>query len=96
MVLTNTQTMTFFTGTNQMAIPAATVTQLAQEGVGVVGDLEEFSESNLKQIAENLKRPGGRVPDPAAGASQGATIPTPPFIFGVKSLMRLTVASKIV
>ena len=48
MVLTNTQTTAFFTGANQMAIPAATVTQLAQEGVGVVGDLEEFSESNLK------------------------------------------------
>ena len=52
--------------------------------------------SNLKQIAENLKRPGGRVPDPVAGAPRGATIPTPPFIFGAKSLMRLTVASEIV
>ena len=48
MILINTQTTAFFTGTNQIAIPAATVTQLAQEGVGVVGDLEEFSESALK------------------------------------------------
>ena len=96
MVLTNTQTTAFFTGPNQMAIPAATVTQLAQEGVGVVGDLEEFSESNLKQIAESLKRPGGRVPDPAVGAPRGATIPTPLFIFGEKYLKKLTVASEIV
>jgi hypothetical protein len=100
MPLTAAQTTAFFEGQDQMAIPHETVVQLENEGIEAVGDLEDFDETTLKQIADNLRRPGGRVPDPNAGEEggppEGATIPTPPFVFGAKSQKRLGVACEIV
>ena len=96
MVLTNAQTTAFFENANQMAIPHATVMQLRNEGITAVDDLEEFDADSLAQIANNLRRPGGRIPDPTPGAPPGATIPTPPFVFGAKSQMRLEAACDLV
>ena len=36
------------------------------------------------------------MPDPNPGAAEGATIPTPPFVFGAKSQKRLLVACNLV
>ena len=72
MVLTAAQTTAFFENANQMAIPTATVAQLGNEGITTVDDLIDFDEDSLKQIAENLRRPGGRIPDPTPGAPAGA------------------------
>ena len=95
MVFTNAQTIAFFEDPLQMGIPNATRLQLATEGIVTVDDLEEFDEGNLKQITENLRRPPGRIPaDPAVPL--GLTIPTPPFEFGAKSIIRLKAASDIV
>ena len=96
MVLTGNQTTAFFENADQMALPRATVLQLQSEGILTVADLSDFDKDTLSQIAENLRRPGGRIPDPSPLAAVGATIPTPPFIFGAKSQMRLKVACDLI
>lgn len=96
MVLTAGQTQAFFEDAAQMGIPHSTVIQLRAEGIQAVGDLVDFDKDTLQQIADNLRRPGGRIPDPAPNAPEGATIPTPPFVFGAKSQKRLLVACDLV
>ena len=96
MVLTAAQTTSFFQDADQMGIPQATVTQLQVEGISTIPDLADFDKETLQQVADNLRKPGGRVPDPNPGAAAGATIPTPPFVFGAKSQHRLTVACELV
>ena len=93
MVLTAGQTTAFFEHEDQMGIPHDTVVQLAQEGIQSVQDLEEIDKDTLKQIAENLRRPAGRVPNPDGG---GGTIPTPAFVFGAKSMKRLEATSELI
>ena len=96
MVLTVAQTSAFFTNANQMAMSAATVAQLANEGISTVSDLVDFDKDSLQKIVSNLRRPGGRIPDPNPHAGLGATIPTPLFVFGAKSQMRFEVACNLV
>jgi hypothetical protein len=96
MVLTVAQTTAFFEAGDQMSIPNATVMQLQNEGISTVDDLIDFDKDTLQQVADNLRRPGGRVQDPTPGAAVGATIPTPPFVFGAKSQKRLLAACDIV
>ena len=96
MVLTNAQTAKFFKNGTQMAIPHATVMHLSNEGITNVSDLVKFDRSSLQHISGNLRRPGGRIPDPTLGADPGATIPTPPFLFGAKSQARLEVAYNLI
>ena len=79
-----------------MAIPKETVTQMSNEGITTVSDLVDFDEKSLQRIANNLRRPGGRIPDPTPGAPAGTTIPTPPFVFGAKSQSRLEVACNLI
>lgn len=55
MVLTANQIASFFTVADQMAIPAATVAQLANEGIDNVDDLAEFDKDSIKQIAKNMR-----------------------------------------
>ena len=75
MVITAAQTTAFFSEPGQMALPAATRIAIAQEGLEDLADLVEFDGRSLKQITDNLRRPGGRVPDPDPNAAAGATIP---------------------
>lgn len=79
-----------------MGIPHDTVLQLRNEGITTIEDLADFDKDSLQQLADNLRRPGGRVPDPNPGAALGSTIPTPPFVFGAKSQKRLLVACDLV
>jgi predicted RecB family nuclease len=86
MPLTATQTTAFFEEPAQMGIPNATVVQLLQqEGINTVDDLADFDKDTIEQIAANLRRPAGRIPDPNPQAAQGATIPTPPFVYGAQT-----------
>ena len=96
MVLTAAQTTTFFEHAEQMGIPHATVMQLQSEGITLVADLADFDKDSLQQLVDNLRCPGGCVPDPNPGAPPGSTIPTPPFVFGAKSQKRITVACDLV
>ena len=95
MPLTAAQTTAFFEQDTQMGIPHATVVQLQQEGITIADDLIDFDKDIIGQIAANLRRPAGRVPDPNPNAAPGATIPTPPFVFGAKSQTRLVTAAQL-
>ena len=64
MVLTSTQMTAFFEQPDQMGIPHVTVLQLQAEGITSVSDLADFTKDSLQQLADNLRRPGGCVPDP--------------------------------
>ena len=75
-----------------MGIPHATMVQMQHEGIQSVADLADFDKESLQQLADNLRRPGGRIPDPDPNAAEGATIPIPAFTYGAKSQKRLTVA----
>ena len=96
MVLTAAQTTAFFESPDQMGIPHATMVQMQQEGIQSVADLADFEKQSLQQLADNLRKPGGRVPDPDPNAALGATIPMPAFTYGAKSQKRLTVACDLV
>ena len=92
MVLTSAQTTSYFENADQMGVQHATVIQLALEGIQTVDDLADFDKEALQQLADNLHRLGGRVPNPDPGAAAGSTIPTPAFVFGAKSQKRLGIA----
>ena len=92
MVITANQVQLFFTENDQMAIPQATVIQIANEGIVTIEDLSEFTDSEFKRIADNLKSPPA-IPDPN---NAGQTIRQNPFTFGAKSLKRLKVAANAV
>lgn len=79
-----------------MGIPNATVIQMQLEGIASVDDLADFDKDSLHQLADNLRRPGGHIPDPNPGAAPGAMIRTPPFVFGAKSQKRLLVACNLI
>ena len=96
MVLTAAQVQAFFTFPDQMAIPAATVTQLAEEGIASVQDLAEFDKDTFAQVLENLRKPGGRIPNPDPNAPVGSTIPQPPFTFGAKLHRRILAACDLI
>ena len=95
MVFTAAQITAFFQDNDQLAISPETRVQLATEGLASVDDLSEFDPDSLKQLTDTLRRPGGRIQDPNPNAAQGATIPTPAFIFGAKSQLRLKAAVSI-
>jgi hypothetical protein len=80
MVLTAAQMASFFENAAQMAIPNATVVELANEGINMVDDLSEFDKDTIGQIAYNLRQP-------PAGT---------PHVFGAKSQKRLIVACELV
>ena len=98
------QNTAFFTAAAQMAIPRGTATQLANEGILVIADLIDFDKDTIEQIANNLRRPSGRIPDPnyippvplPRPAPAVPTIPQPPFVFGAKSQKRLLTACDLV
>ena len=96
MVLTQLQTTAFFENPDQLGIPHETMVQIQREGIQAVADLADFEKQELQQLADNLRKPGGRIPDPNPNAAPGATIPTPAFTFGAKSQKRLTVACDLV
>ena len=85
MVLTAAQTTAFFKSPDQMGIPHATMVQMQQEGIQSVTDLAHFEKQSLQQLADNLRKPGGRIPDPNPNAALKATIRTPAFTYGAKS-----------
>ena len=96
MVLTAAQTTAFFESPDKMGIPHATMVQMQLEGIQSIADLADFEKDSLQQLADNLRKPGGRIADPDPNAPTGATIPTPAFTYGAKSQKRLTVACDLI
>eukprot|EP00957_Ditylum_brightwellii_P115801 8832741-Ditylum_brightwellii.AAC.1 len=60
-----------------MEVTKETLAQLGLKGIKKVEDLAEFSKVNWKQVAENLKRPGGwmKNPDKVYSNDNPSTIP---------------------
>jgi hypothetical protein len=79
-----------------MDIPNPTVVQMQAEGITNVQGLADFDKESLQQLADNLRRPGCRVPDPNPNAAPGTTVPTPAFVFGAKSQKRILVATDLI
>ena len=79
-----------------MAIPHATVIKLQDEGINDPDDLTDFTKDSLMQVAENLRKPGDRIPNPDPNAPVGSTIPRPSYVFGAKSQKRLLEACELV
>ena len=96
MVLTAVQTTAFFESPHQMGIPHATMVQMQLEGIQSVANLADFEKDSLQQLADNLRKSGGRIPDPDPNAPAGATIPMPAFTYGAKSQKRLAVACDLI
>ena len=95
-VVTAAQTTAFFENPDQMGIPHATVVQLQVEGIAGIQDLADFDKDTFQQLADNLKKPAGRVLYQNPAAAAGAMIPTPSFVFGAKSQHHISVACEIV
>ena len=72
-----------------MDITHNTRVQLQSEGTTYHNDLVDFTEESMAMISQNFKRPRGRIQDPDPIAAQGATMPTPTFMFGAKRHIRL-------
>ena len=56
MVFTANQTTAFFTAADQMAIPAATVAKLADEGISSVSDLADVDKDMIVAIAKQFRQ----------------------------------------
>ena len=95
--LNKEKTTFFFTSAEQMDVTKETIIQLTHEGIKKVEDLAEFSKENWKQVAENLKRPGGQMknPDKVHGDDNPSTIPQTLYPFGVRTQKRLLEASEL-
>ena len=96
MVLTVGQMTAFFEDNDQMGIPNATRVQMQAKGITTPDDLVDFHKDELRQLAENLRKPPGRIQNPDPGVAEGATIPTLGFTFGAMSQMKLLVAANAV
>jgi hypothetical protein len=96
MVLTAGQTAAFFHEAAHMGTHYETIAQMQAEGNTNVQDIADFDKKSLQQLADNLSKPGGRIPDPNPCAAPGATIPTPAFVFVAKSPKRLSVATDLI
>ena len=70
--------------------------QMLLEGIQSIADLADFEKVSLQQLSDNLRKPGGRIPDPDPNAPAGATIPMPAFTYGAKSQKRLTVVCDLI
>ena len=79
-----------------MGIKHATMVQMQQGRIQLVADLTDFEKQSLQQLADNLRKPGGRVADPDPNSPAGVTIPIPAFTYGAKSQKRLTVACDLI
>jgi hypothetical protein len=76
MPLTAAQTTAFLEQNAQMGIPHARGIRLQQEAFTIANNLVNFDKDTIKQIAANLQRPAGRIPDPNPNAAPVETIPT--------------------
>ena len=69
MVFTVAQTTNFFL--NKIGIPQETYTQLQAEGGTTIDDLGMMNGKAINAIADNLRKPADRIPNPYPGAPVG-------------------------
>jgi hypothetical protein len=68
----------FCEDTTRMGVPHRTVVKLQEEGITSVDDLAEFRKETISEVAQNLRLPGGREPNPDPNTPQGSTSPVQP------------------
>lgn len=91
MVWTNQQTNAFFQELAQMGIPAPTQERLStNENIQSVESLVDFNKDAFTDIASNLRKPGGTMPDPN---DPNVRVAQTPFIISAMSLQKLQVAA---
>jgi hypothetical protein len=61
----------------QVGIPNETIVQIQTEGITNVQDVADFDRESLQQLADNLRKPGGRISDPNPNAAPGSYYPNP-------------------
>ena len=93
MVLNAAQTTAFVESPDQMGIPWCKCNKKEFNRLLI---LQIFEKQSVQLLADNLRKPGGRVPDPDPNTALEATIPMPAFTYGAKSQKRLTVACDLV
>ena len=96
MVITANQVSALFHADNQMEILVATIVQLVQEGIEHPDGLWCFDKDSLKDVANNLRNIGGRIPHTYPNAQENATISTPPFVFVENSQKRMLEVCELV
>eukprot|EP00957_Ditylum_brightwellii_P018757 1410149-Ditylum_brightwellii.AAC.1 len=70
--------------------------ELGKEGIKEVEDLVEFAKKTWKQVADNLKHPGGQIKNLDSRANKNhVMVPQTPYLFGAKTQKRLLKASKL-
>ena len=77
MVLTGAQITAFFENNDQMEIPHETMVQMQHEGLHSVTDHVDFDKDSLQQLADNLRKPGSRIPDCDPNAADRIPSTTP-------------------
>ena len=96
MVLTTSQTTTFFEDKSQMSMSNRTqVDSLQLERILTAADLSDWEDDDQDQCCLNCKNPD-RIQDPAAGAAVGDLINQVPFSVPVRFLNNLKIVSCIV
>ena len=98
MVFTAAEAQAFFTDVDQMALPPTTLLGLLDEGMQEPADLSEFYDDDLKQVANNLRKPSGTIPNPnfEEGSDEPERISRPSYVLGAKSSKRLKIAAAAV
>ena len=96
MVLPDAQISAIFEEIPQLVILHATRQQLQHEGIDNVDYLFDSDKCTPKQVADNLRRPGGQSTNRNTIFIEGETIPNPPFAFGSKSQMNLLAACNLI
>eukprot|EP00957_Ditylum_brightwellii_P138576 10562471-Ditylum_brightwellii.AAC.1 len=80
-----------------MEVAKEILEELRKEGINKAEDLAKFTKEMWKQVADNLKHPGGWMKNPDKDAEKNhATVPQTPYLFGVKAQKRLLEVSKLV
>jgi hypothetical protein len=87
MVLTAAQTAAFFQEQHKRAYPIRPSYRCKLKASPTFRTWQ----TSTRNPFNNLRRPGGRVPDPNSNAAPGTTIPAPAFVFGAESQKRLLV-----
>eukprot|EP00957_Ditylum_brightwellii_P136579 10415215-Ditylum_brightwellii.AAC.1 len=69
------QTTTFFTSLRLMEVLKETLVELGKEGIKEAKDLAKVDKDTWKQVAENLKRPGGWMKNLEKDTKKTSTVP---------------------
>jgi hypothetical protein len=83
-ILSDEETLAFFTQSKQLGIDKRTVEKLKEEGIKNPVDLNDFDKDTLHQLAENLRKSHTHQVD-----EEGDVVQVPPYILSAKSYKQM-------